>query len=88
MGQEVPCDVYVDVPREPFVAVQTSRTRSENGLNFDYQHLVRAGETGRDDSFIKDTHEEFQYLNMIEKIMKEGVKKEDRTGVGTISIFG
>ena len=29
-----------------------------------------------------------QYLNLIEKVMNEGVIKEDRTGTGTKSIFG
>lgn len=32
--------------------------------------------------------EEYQYLSLIDKIMKEGAKKSDRTGVGTLSIFG
>ncbi|XP_076180561.1 thymidylate synthase isoform X2 [Ptiloglossa arizonensis] len=36
----------------------------------------------------KEQHEEYQYLNLIEKIMKEGAKCIDRTGVGTLSIFG
>jgi len=32
--------------------------------------------------------EEYNYLNLIDKILKVGQKRSDRTGVGTISIFG
>lgn len=36
----------------------------------------------------QDPHEEYQYLNHIRNIMDRGVKRGDRTGVGTYSIFG
>jgi hypothetical protein len=33
-------------------------------------------------------HEEYQYLNHIDRIIKHGFRKSDRTGVGTYSLFG
>jgi thymidylate synthase len=33
-------------------------------------------------------HEEYQYLHLIRHIVEHGNKKEDRTNVGTMSVFG
>lgn len=33
-------------------------------------------------------HEEYQYLEHIKNILEKGIKREDRTGVGTYGIFG
>jgi len=40
------------------------------------------------DAPVQQTHEEYQYLRLIQDIIQSGNKKEDRTGVGTISKFG
>ncbi len=41
-------------------------------------------------TYVKKTkpHDEYEYLNMLQDIIKNGNVRPDRTGVGTISVFG
>ncbi len=62
---------------------------SEGDINYDFTKLMRKNiDHLSQDKYILDTHEEFQYLNMIKSVISNGREKEDRTGVGTISTFG
>lgn len=36
----------------------------------------------------EEIHEEYQYLSIIHKVINRGVRRSDRTGTGTYSLFG
>ncbi|GJP34175.1 hypothetical protein CLOM_g18628 [Closterium sp. NIES-68] len=37
---------------------------------------------------VREEHEEYQYLKLVRRIMDDGVPSDDRTGTGTLSLFG
>jgi thymidylate synthase len=49
-------------------------------MNLDLNTLYRINQ--------RKNHEEYQYLHLMEDIINEGVESNDRTGVGTRSLFG
>lgn len=55
-----------------------------NSTNNDKPHYTN----GSGDTKPDKRHEEYQYLDHIQRIIDNGVKRDDRTGVGTLGIFG
>jgi len=53
----------------------SNETQIENGIPYKFQLYHRR-------------HDETQYLNLVERVLVDGIEKHDRTGIGTFSLFG
>mmetsp|Transcript_42246 Transcript_42246/g.90750 ORF Transcript_42246/g.90750 Transcript_42246/m.90750 type:complete len:506 (+) Transcript_42246:188-1705(+) len=92
------------VDETEFKVVHVSQTQSHNQLPYDFTVYERQGDDGeKADSSLSlafaaalnvkigqqaAIHEEYQYLDAIREIIEKGIPMSDRTGVGTISMFG
>jgi galactose mutarotase-like enzyme len=62
-----------------------------NGRDHHGKLFLNHHNSTRSDFFVRSkkmTHSERAYLTLIEKIVATGERKPDRTGVGTLSLFG
>ena len=87
------CDVSVpklETVVNSWIPVAVSKTHSveESNIPFDFVEYKNPAAFSGEASPSNLAHEEYQYLNLIEKIITEGVSVDDRTGVGTVSLFG
>lgn len=103
IAKDIECDAFFPAFDESrFKVVNVSKTCSKDDLPYDFvvyekkEDAEKAAESvakfspslaaiGGAAQFL---HDEYQYLELIKKIMDEGVAMDDRTGVGTVSIFG
>ncbi|XP_020288183.1 thymidylate synthase [Pseudomyrmex gracilis] len=60
---------------------------ANNGIESSENTIQNNHETDKKDQTIKE-HGEYQYLRLIEKIIKSGTQKSNRTGIDTLSTFG
>jgi dihydrofolate reductase/thymidylate synthase len=104
IAKDIECDAFFPAFDDTlFKASYVSKSKSKDGLPYDFLVYERVQESEASKDAVMQVvspafsaiggreqflHEEYQYLNLIRKICDEGFGGDDRTGVGTVSLFG
>lgn len=97
ISQDYDCDVFFPSPApnifsvdflSEFLIVSVSKTFTHQGVPYDY--AVYQNKTIPISSILCNypAHEEYQYLGLVKEIIEKGTHRDDRTKVGTLSVFG
>eukprot|EP00928_Gymnodinium_smaydae_P067156 TRINITY_DN500_c0_g1_i2.p1 TRINITY_DN500_c0_g1~~TRINITY_DN500_c0_g1_i2.p1 ORF type:complete len:527 (-),score=137.09 TRINITY_DN500_c0_g1_i2:289-1869(-) len=100
IAKDIECDAFFpSFDENEFRYVHVSTSRSHGDLPYDFVVYERVSQAERLASMTPSAplaaaggrgllHEEYQYLDAIREIIEKGTSMSDRTGVGTISLFG
>ena len=87
------CDTFFNEELDNYYIEYNSDILTENDINYEYR-IYQNYKSSKSVSRIicnmnyNNTHPEYQYLYNIEYILNNGNNKDDRTGIGTKSVFG
>ena len=84
--KDVECDTFFPtIATEDFNLTYVSKFYSENNIYYRYKEF---SSVKCDKVKVWQNNEELKYLEVLNKIITKGLVREDRTGVGTFSLFG
>jgi len=90
--KEFECDTFFKFNESRFKETSTTEVATEKDIPYRFVTLEPADIPARDAALAAAAgparHEEWQYLDMIRECIEKGVARGDRTGTGTVSVFG
>jgi dihydrofolate reductase/thymidylate synthase len=84
------CDRFFPALDPCWKVWSASTDQHDKNTGLTYQFLCYTKEDGLDNipKSIEIRHDEYQYLDLVREVIDKGVCRDDRTGTGTLSVFG